>query len=296
MSTLHVGTDTSLSFIQSWSQILFILYWLKFSGNAFHLLCNLQAHIKARPFPHRAWAGIHLCSLPLSINEVLYVLKTVNIMKSSCETHLQLASTFPVGSSGLGLCYHVSSPVLRQPSNSSEISYKGNQDDQWEFCQEHQSLLNGSVLRTANTQTRRKEDSSENGTMKVKKNWRKKKKNDAQEIIFFKSRRLIIDRCMYSQSKAEFKMQKAQSMACNTNPQEHLSTHPTLNILLNWSEQNPCLTTLLFVLTGETWDNPKMLSFETFQIIKLHIGDSVSVAVYIYRKCRIKSYFYLLIP
>lgn len=125
---------------------------------------------------------------------------------------------------------------------------------------------------------------------------KKEKKNDAQEIIFFKSRRLIIDRCMYSQSKAEFKMQKAQSMACNTNPQEHLSTHPTLNILLNWSEQNPCLTTLLFVLMGETWDNPKMLSFETFQIIKLHIGDSVSVAVYIYRKCRIKSYFYLLIP
>lgn len=121
------------------------------------------------PFLHRAWTGIHLCSLSLFINEVLYILKTVNKVKSSCERHLQLASTFPVGSSGLGVCYHVSSPVLRQPSNSSEISYKGNQDDQWEFCQEHQSLLNGSVLRTANTQTRRKGDSSENGTAKIKK-------------------------------------------------------------------------------------------------------------------------------
>lgn len=122
------------------------------------------------PFPHRAWTDIHLCSLSLFINEVLYVLKTVNKVKSSCEMHLQLASTFPVGSSGLGVCYHVSPPVLRQPSNSTEISYKGNQDDQWEFCQEHQSLLNGSVLRTANTQTCRKEDSSENDTVKVKKN------------------------------------------------------------------------------------------------------------------------------
>lgn len=180
MSTLHVGTDTQLSFIQSWSQILSILYRLKSSENAFPLLYNLWGHIKALPFPHRAWAGIHLCSLPLFINEALYILKTVNIMKSSCEMHLQLAPPFPVGSRGLGLCYHVSSPVLRQPSNSSEISYKGNQDDQWEFCQEHQSLLNGSVLRTANTQTCRKEDSSENGTVKVKKNWRKKK-NNAQE-------------------------------------------------------------------------------------------------------------------
>lgn len=174
--------------------------------------CTTSWHT-SKPFPRRAWAGIHLCSLSLLKNEVLYILKTVNVMKSSCEMHLQLVSTFPVGSSGLGLCYHVSSPVLRQPSNSSEISYKGNQDDQWEFCQEHQSLLNGSVLRTANTQARRKEDSSENGTVKVKKNWRKKKMMPRKK----KCRRLITDRCVYSQSKAEFKMQAAQSITCNTN-------------------------------------------------------------------------------
>lgn len=155
-------------------------YWLKFSTNAFHLLYNLQAHIKALPFPHRAWEGSTCAPLSLFINEVLYILKTVNTMKSNCETHLQFASTFPVGSSRLGLWYHVSFPVLRQPSNSREISYKGNQHDQWEFCQEHQSSLNGSVLRTANTQTCRKEDSSENGAVKLKKNSRKKI-NDAQK-------------------------------------------------------------------------------------------------------------------
>lgn len=81
-------------------------------------------------------------------------------------------------------------------------------------------------------------------------------------------------------------MQTTQSIACNTNfcrsiySQGLLSTHPALNILLNRGELNSFLTSLLFVLTGETWDNPKRLSFETFQTIKLHVSDSVSVAVY----------------
>lgn len=80
----------------------------------------------SKPFPsHTEHGQVSACVLlSLLINEILYVLKTVNTMKSNCEMPLKLISTFPIGNSLLGLCYHVSLAVLRQQSNSSEISYQ----------------------------------------------------------------------------------------------------------------------------------------------------------------------------
>jgi len=112
----------------------------------------------SKPFPsHTEHGQVSACDLlSLFINEILYVLKTVNIMKSNCEMLLQLVSTFPVGNSPLGLRYHVSLAVLRQQSNSSEMSYQRQSSRSMGVLLVTSNLMKW--LRTANIHTEKRTD------------------------------------------------------------------------------------------------------------------------------------------
>lgn len=144
----------------------------------------------SKPFPsHTGHGQVSACVLlSFIINEILYVLKTVNIMKSNFEVPLQLISTFPIGKGLLGLCYHVSLAVLRQQSNSSEISYQRQSSRSMRVLPVTSNLMKQFCVKNCKY-THGKEDRSENGTMKIKKKCRKKR-NDTQKK---KCRRSVID-------------------------------------------------------------------------------------------------------